>query len=58
MDIYIMTGTTPDAVVTKYMTLIGNPVLVPMWALGWNQCRYGYRSTEVLKSVLAGYRSN
>jgi alpha-glucosidase (family GH31 glycosyl hydrolase) len=33
---YIMTGSTPDAVVTKYMTIIGNPILIPQWALGWN----------------------
>jgi len=26
---YIMMANTPDAVVSKYMTLIGNPVLVP-----------------------------
>lgn len=55
---YIMMGNTPDAVVSKYMTLVGNPVLVPQWGLGWNQCRYGYRTTDVLKSVLNGYRSN
>lgn len=55
---YIMMGNTPDAVITKYNTLIGNPVLIPQWSLGWHQCRYGYRSTDVLKSVLAGYRNN
>ena len=49
VDMYIMMGSTPDQVITKYMTLIGNPVLVPQWSLGWSQSRYGYRSTEVLK---------
>ena len=43
-DIYLMMGATPDYVMTKYYTLIGNPVLIPQWGLGWNQCRYGYRN--------------
>ncbi len=58
VDIYIMMGTSPDDVVSKYFTVIGKPVLVPQWGLGWNQCRYGYRSTDVLKGVLKGYRDN
>lgn len=28
-----------------YHTLIGKPVLIPRWALGWHQSRYGYNST-------------
>ena len=35
-DMYIITGTKPDIVVQNYFTLIGKPVLVPQWALGWN----------------------
>jgi alpha-glucosidase (family GH31 glycosyl hydrolase) len=38
--------------------LIGKPVLIPQWGLGWHQCRYGYRNLDVLKGVLAGYRKN
>jgi len=25
--------------------MIGDPVLIPQWALGWNQCRWGYNTT-------------
>jgi alpha-glucosidase (family GH31 glycosyl hydrolase) len=45
-DIYIMTESSPDNLVAKYFKLIGNPVLVPQWALGWNQCRWGYTNTS------------
>jgi alpha-D-xyloside xylohydrolase len=54
----VILATTPEKVVQKYQSLIGTPVLIPQWGLGWNQCRYGYRSTEVLRSVLDGYRNN
>jgi len=48
-DIYIMQGTTPDAVVSAYHSLIGYPVMIPQWALGWNQCRWGYNNTDELE---------
>ena len=51
-------GSTPEQVQSKYLSLIGKPVLIPQWGLGWNQCRYGYRTLDVLKGVLQGYRSN
>ena len=51
-------GSTPDQVISKYFSIIGKPVLIPQWSLGWHQCRYGYRSLDTLKSVLAGYRNN
>jgi alpha-glucosidase (family GH31 glycosyl hydrolase) len=56
-DIYLILGATPEQVTQKYYTLIGNPVLVPQWGLGWHQCRYGYRSVDTLQSVLEGYQN-
>jgi len=57
-DIYVILASTPEQVVQKYQSLIGTPVLIPQWGLGWNQCRYGYGSLVVLRSVLDGYRKN
>jgi alpha-glucosidase (family GH31 glycosyl hydrolase) len=31
-----MIGNKPDTVVSMLYTLIGNPVMIPQWALGWN----------------------
>ena len=42
--------------IQKYYSIIGNPVLIPQWGLGWNQCRYGYRDVATLQNVLDGYR--
>lgn len=35
-----------------YHELIGRPVLVPLYSLGFNQCRWGYTSQEMLEGVL------
>jgi maltase-glucoamylase len=54
-DLYISEGSNPEEVVKSYQNLVGKPVLVPEWLLGWNQCRYGYYDTAVLKEVVANY---
>merc|ERR1740117_652764 len=45
-DVFIMMAETPDEVTKLYHSIVGKPVLPPQWALGWHQCRWGYRSTE------------
>lgn len=32
--------------------------MVPQWALGWNQCRWGYDTLDKLKAVVKGYDDN
>ena len=55
-DMFFMVGSTPDEVTKLYHTIVGNPVLIPQWALGWNQCRWGYRNTTDLRNVVQGYK--
>lgn len=57
-DVVIMTGATPNDVTKRYHDLVGKPVLTPMWALGWHQCRWGYHGTSDLESVVKGYEDN
>lgn len=42
----------------KYFNLVGTPVLTPQWALGWNQCRWCYRSVDDVKASAQGYLDN
>eukprot|EP00347_Sterkiella_histriomuscorum_P014109 403362137 len=58
VDIYVMQGTTPDQVVQNYHKLIGTPVLIPQWALGWSQSKWGYSDTYKLRDVVQQYRAN
>jgi len=43
--ITIIMGANPNEVTQRYHDLIGKPVLTPMWALGWHQCKWGYKNT-------------
>lgn len=57
-DLTIMIGSTPDETVSQYHSIIGKPVAIPQWALGWHQCRYGYNNTQQLAEVAQGYQDN
>ena len=50
-----MMGADANAVTKMYHTIVGTPVLIPQWALGWNQCKWGYNDTDALKAVVQGY---
>ena len=41
-DIYYIRDNSPGSVVGDYLELVGRPILIPQWALGWHQCRWGY----------------
>jgi len=35
-DIYLFSGNSPNTVTKMYHSIVGTPVLTPMWALGWH----------------------
>jgi alpha-glucosidase (family GH31 glycosyl hydrolase) len=35
-DIYYIVDSEPGAVAASYLDLVGKPVLIPQWALGWH----------------------
>eukprot|EP00073_Rattus_norvegicus_P035843 XP_008761089.1 PREDICTED: LOW QUALITY PROTEIN: maltase-glucoamylase, intestinal-like isoform X1 [Rattus norvegicus] len=48
LDFYVFLGPTPEIVTEQYTELIGRPVMVPYWSLGFQLCRYGYENdTEI-----------
>lgn len=52
IDIYIFLGPTMENVQQQYMKAIGNPVMVPYWALGFQLCRWGYRDLKHLSDAV------
>ena len=44
IDMYIITGNMIEEVVKTYHDIVGKPVLPPLFAFGYNQCRWGYKS--------------
>ena len=57
-DLFIILAKTPNKVSQIYQEIVGLPVLPPQWALGWNQCKWGYKNTEDLQQVLNNYTSH
>ena len=51
IDYYVMTGPTPREVVSAYAWLTGPAPLPPLWAFGFQQCRYSYMSEAEVRAV-------
>ena len=56
-DFYIIINSeTPDSVVAYYQRIVGKPVLMPQWTLGWHQCKYCLRTVDEYKEVVDNYK--
>ncbi|RLN59864.1 hypothetical protein BBJ28_00019744 [Nothophytophthora sp. Chile5] len=58
LDFHILAGPSPAEVVSQYTALIGKPKLMPYWSYGFHQCRWGYNSTDALRTVVEKYAEN
>ncbi|KAJ2653614.1 hypothetical protein IWW40_000308 [Coemansia sp. RSA 1250] len=55
LDLYFFAGPTALDVVDQYTQLIGRPNRIPYWALGFHNCRFGYKSVYEVNQVIANY---
>jgi alpha-glucosidase len=53
---YVFAGPTPRDVVARYTELTGRIPLPPLWALGYHQSRWGYRSADELRDLAREFR--
>nr|XP_023423179.1 uncharacterized protein LOC100714419 [Cavia porcellus] len=51
LDFYVFLGPTPELVTQQYTEVIGRPVMVPYWSLGFQLCRYGYENDSEIASL-------
>ena len=56
IDLYLFTGSRPADVTRQYQAIVGKPMLQPYWALGFHQCRYGYKNIDEAIDVVRGYK--
>lgn len=56
VDLLVLAGPSPMSVMEQLTRLLGRPAPQPFWALGFHQCRWGYKDIDALRSVVAGYR--
>ena len=54
-DFWLIAETSPAALVRKIQTLQGRTPVPPLWALGHQQCRWGYQSNDDLVRIADGY---
>jgi len=54
-DVWFLADETPAALVRKIQTLQGRVAPPPVWALGHQQCRWGYRNYADLKRIADEY---
>jgi len=55
-DLYVIVGFDPRAIAAQYQAMIvGAPVLPPFFAMGWNQCKWGYATLQDLNDNINSY---
>lgn len=52
LDIYFMSGPTPERVIQQYQQLIGRPFLPAYWALGYQFSRFGYAGVNEVNTTI------
>ncbi len=56
-DYYVLTGPTPAAVTEGLTRLTGRPLLPPLWALGYHQSRWGYKTEAQMCGLVREFRA-
>ncbi|KAF0295157.1 Sucrase-isomaltase, intestinal [Amphibalanus amphitrite] len=51
LDLYLFFGDSPLEVLQQYHRTIGLPVMPPYWGLGFQLCRWGYKSVQDIRDV-------
>ena len=52
-ELYIIQEKTLDEIVRSFRRMIGQSYIPPRWAFGYQQCRWGYESSDEIREVVA-----
>lgn len=55
---YFILGPRPADVLSRYADLTGRMNMPPLWALGYQQCRWSYPTEERVRAVARGFRTH
>jgi alpha-glucosidase len=57
LDYYYLAGPAPAQVLARYADLTGHLPLPPLWALGYQQCRYSYYPDSKVRAIAREFRT-
>ncbi|CAG9840095.1 unnamed protein product [Diabrotica balteata] len=57
-DLFVLLGPSPKEIVRQFTGLTGKAHLPQIWALGYHQCRFSYKSQDDVKDVVARLDEN
>jgi alpha-glucosidase len=55
IDLYFLAGPAPFDAAREYSEISKKAIMMPYWALGFHQCRFGYKSVEEVAAVVTNY---
>lgn len=58
MNYYFIPGPTAKDVIRRYAALVGGQAMPPLWALGYQQCRWSYESAKRARDIAKRLRKN
>lgn len=53
--LYLCRGAAPADITQSWVRLLGTPLFPPLWAFGYQQCRWSYLSQQEVETVVAGF---
>lgn len=53
---YLINGKSPLDIVRSFRTLVGKSYVPPMWAFGYGQSRWGYKTADDIREVARRYK--
>lgn len=57
-DIYFIKENSAKQVTHKFLNLIGQSYIPPKWGFGYQQCRWGYKTSDEIKEIGRKFREN
>ncbi|MHA1784631.1 MAG: glycoside hydrolase family 31 protein [Candidatus Helarchaeota archaeon] len=58
LNLYFFYGSTIKEVIKEYTELIGRIMLPPIWSLGFQQCRWGYKDAKKVNDIASKIRKH
>lgn len=55
---FFLGNENPETVTQMYHDFLGGYSMPPFWAMGFHQCRWGYKNLNMIRDVLNNYKNN